>query len=145
MEIKGRILGLDYGRKRIGISISDPLQITAQPLYALEGLKEAEKIERILKLVEQYDIKRIVVGYPLTLKGNKSQTTNIVSEFVEKLKDRVRIKVVLWDERLTSVQAHRIMHDMNLKPSRNRSKVDVIASVLILTNYLNHLDQSANH
>ncbi|MFO7890897.1 MAG: Holliday junction resolvase RuvX [bacterium] len=145
MEIKGRILGLDYGRKRIGVSISDPLQITAQPLYALEGLKETEKIERILKLIEQYDVKCVVVGYPLTLKGKTSQFTNSVIEFIEKLRDRIQIKVILWDERLTSVQAHRIMHDMNLKPSRNKSKVDVIASVLILTNYLDHLNQSFNN
>ena len=144
MEIKGRILGLDYGQKRIGISLSDPLQITAQPLFVLEGLKEEKKIERIVKLIEEYEIKRIVVGYPLTLKGNKSEFTNKVDTFIKKLKDRVQIEVILWDERFSSVQAHRILHEMNIKPSRNKSKVDSMASVLILMNYLDYHNQSTN-
>jgi putative Holliday junction resolvase len=144
LEIKGRILGLDYGQKRIGISLSDPLQITAQPLFVLEGLKEERKIERIVKLVEEYEIKSIVVGYPLTLKGNKSEFTNKVDTFIKKLKDRVQIEVILWDERFSSVQAHRILHEMNIKPSRNKSKVDSMASVLILMNYLDYHNQSTN-
>lgn len=144
MEIKGRILGLDYGQKRIGISLSDPLQIIAQPLFVLEGLKEEKKIERIVKLVEEYEIKSIVVGYPLTLKGNKSEFTNKVDTFIKKLKDRVQIEVILWDERFSSVQAHRILHEMNIKPSRNKSKVDSMASVLILMNYLDYHNQSTN-
>ena len=145
MEIKGRILGLDYGQKRIGISLSDPLQITAQPLYVLEGLKEDKKIDRIVKLVDEYDIKSIVMGYPLTLKGKKSELTNKVSEFAEKLRDKIQIEVVLWDERFTSVQAQRILHQMNIKPSRSKSKVDSIASVLILMNYLDYLHQSGRN
>jgi len=144
LNIKGRILGLDYGRKRIGISVSDPLQITAQPLFALEGLKEEEKIGKIVELVDEYDIQSIVVGYPLTLKGKKSEFTNKVSEFINTLKDRVQIEVILWDERLSSVQAHRLMHEMNIKPSRDKAKVDILASVLILMNYLDYLRQSSN-
>ena len=144
MNIKGRILGLDYGQKRIGISVSDPLQITAQPLYALEGLAEKEKIEKIIELIDEYDIQKIVVGYPLTLKGRKSEFTNKVNDFINRLKDRVQIKIVLWDERLSSVQAQRVMHEMNIKPSRDKAKVDVLASVLILMNYLDFLKQSSN-
>lgn len=145
MKIKDRILGLDYGQKRIGISISDPLHIIAQPLCTLEGLKQDQIIIKISEIVTEYDVKTIVVGNPLTMKGEIGSSAERVRCFADTLENRIQIRVILWDERLTSRQAHRILHQMDRKPSRMKAKVDLIASGLILENYLDFLNNPNNN
>ena len=142
----GRILGLDYGRRRIGVAVSDPLGLTAQPLETWDGLNWEDVGEKICILVEQMGVERVVVGFPLTLAGERGRMAQEVEQFSATLKRRIPIPVTLWDERLTSVHAQRIIHAMEEKPSRRKEKVDLIASVLLLQNYLNYKKgPTANH
>jgi putative Holliday junction resolvase len=134
----GRILGLDFGKKRVGLAVSDPLKITAQPFHVWTGNKPDECIRYIRAVVTDQDIELIVIGYPFTLKNKTSQSTRNVDRFVAMLSMEVTIPILKWDERLTSVAAHRIMHDLGEKPSRNKEKVDLLAATLILENYLDY-------
>lgn len=134
----GRIAGLDYGRQRIGIAVSDPLGLTAQPLETWCGSDWDDVAKKIQVLIDQMEVKAVVIGHPLTLKGERGRMAREVEKFAAHLKDRIHVPIMLWDERLTSVQAKRIIHEMEEKPSRKKEKVDVISSVLLLQNYLDH-------
>ncbi len=132
----GRILSLDYGQRRIGVAVSDPLGVTAQPFDTWEGLEFGQVVEKIGSLVHQIEIEKIIIGLPLTLKGEKGQSVKRVEHFATELKRCITIPVILWDERFTSMQAKRILRQAEEKPSRRKRKVDLIASVLLLQNYL---------
>jgi putative Holliday junction resolvase len=134
----GRILGVDYGRRRIGVSISDPLGLTAQPLDTWKGFNREKVLKEIRTLVEQLGVERVVVGFPLTLKGEEGTMAKEVKRFAAELECQIRVPVTLWDERLTSVEAQRILHRMGEKPSRKKEKIDLIAAVLLLENYLEY-------
>ena len=134
----GRILGFDYGRRRIGVSVSDPLGLTAQPLDTWKGLSRDEVMRRIETLKTQMGVEKVVVGLPLTLGGKKGRMAKEVEQFASQIETQIQIPVTLWDERLTTVQAHRIIHQADEKPSKNKDKVDRLAAVLLLQNYLDH-------
>jgi len=132
----GRVLGIDYGSRRIGLAISDPLKITAQPFATWRKADETELISRINGLVLAEKVDLVVVGFPLTLKGTKSPQSLATERFAAMLSDACPVPMVLWDERFTTVQAHRALHLMGKQPSRNRERVDVIAAALMLQSYL---------
>jgi putative holliday junction resolvase len=132
----GRILGIDYGNRRVGMAISDPLSITAQPRATWRRTDESELIPKIVAFVLSEGVDRVVVGYPITLKGTKSSRSLATERFAGKLADACPVPVSLWDERLTTVQAHRVLHLMGKAPSRNRDRVDQIAAALMLQSYL---------
>jgi putative Holliday junction resolvase len=140
----GRILSLDYGQRRIGVAVSDPLGVTAQPLDTWDGLEFNQIVEKIGLLITQLGIEKIIIGLPLTLKGEKGPSVKKVEQFAKRLKRSIAIPVILWDERLTSIQAKRILHQAEEKPSRRKGKVDLIASVLLLQNYLEFQKRSVN-
>lgn len=132
----GRILGIDYGNRRVGLAISDPLSITAQPYETWRRTDESELIPKIVALVRSEGVDRVVVGFPITMKGTKSAKSLSTERFAARLTSACPVPVSLWDERLTTVQAHRTLHLMGKAPSRNRDRVDVIAAALMLQSYL---------
>lgn len=134
----GRIAGLDYGRQRVGIAVSDPLGLTAQPLETWWGGDWDEVAGKLQILIDEMGVEAVVIGHPLTLKGKKGRMAQEVEQFAAHLNTRIYVPIILWDERLTSVQAKRIIHEMEKKPSRRKEKVDLIASVLLLQNYLDY-------
>ncbi len=134
----GCVLGLDYGRRRIGVAVSDDLGLTAQPVGTWNSIKWEEVVENICTLIEKKNIKRVVVGFPLNLHGQRSRSAREVERFVDKLKQHIPVPIILWDERLTTVQSKRILHALHQKPSQNKERVDLIASILILQNYLDY-------
>jgi putative Holliday junction resolvase len=137
----GRILGIDYGRRRCGLALSDPLKLTAQPYDNWPGNKLESFVEKLGLLIGQQSVELVVVGHPKTMKGLKSRLTAEVERFASALSETIPVPVVLWDERLTSVQAHRILHEMGKQPSRHKEYVDVLAAVLLLQNYLDCLNR----
>lgn len=139
----GRILALDYGNKRIGMAITDPLGITAQPFNVLCGLSESEIIKRISSIIEEKNIEKIVLGLPLTLKGTRGKSVKKVEHFAERLSRKVSVPIIYWDERFTSVQAQRALIQMNEKVYRHKEKVDLIASVILLQSYLDFVKGSS--
>lgn len=137
-----RILGIDYGDARIGIAVSDPFGWTAQGLdtiSAKEGLNKA--LDKINEIIDYYDIKKIIVGYPLNMDGSMGERTEKTDSFIDSLQNRIEnnVEIIKRDERLTTVSAHRTMKETGKKASRNKGTVDKIAAVYILQNYLDSI------
>jgi putative Holliday junction resolvase len=140
-----RILGIDYGTKRIGIAISDPLGITAQAI-AVIGRTNASKrenfeaeIKEIKRLIKKYEgVEEIVVGLPKTLKGEVGDQARMVLKFVEALQKEFKLNIVTWDERLTSVEAEKVLISAGLSREKRRQVIDKSAATLILQSYLDH-------
>lgn len=140
-----RIIGIDYGRKRIGVAVSDPLRIFAS---ALETVQSAKIIEYLQKYAEQETIVRFVVGYPINMNGQPSEAAADVEVFQKQLaKHFPDIPVTLEDERFTSVLAHRAMIDGGMKASERRDKasVDKISAAIILQSYLDRTGSSSSN
>lgn len=131
-----RIIALDYGNRRIGIAISDPLQVIALPLETLEHKNLVSTVQQLAGLIRDYHVEKIVLGFPLSLRGGKTAYTRKVEQFGKLIEANLGLPIVYWDERLSSVQAQRAMIAMNEKPSRNKAKIDKLSAVLILQNYL---------
>jgi putative holliday junction resolvase len=134
-----RILGIDFGEKRFGMAVSDPLRITAQMLPTLKIRNQSEIFIKINNIIVEKNVTEIVIGMPLNLKGEKGLTAQKVDEFIQKLKEVCTLPVHTWDERFTSVVAERTIREAGKSPSRNKTKVDQISAVLILQAYLDHL------
>jgi len=131
-----RILGLDHGDRRIGLALSDPLQIIAKPFETID-LKFTENIFVLLNsIIKEYDVETIIVGYPLTLKNEFSIQTEKVLKFVELLKKNVQVEVKLYDERLTSQIAQKSLVMQGVKTGHNKEDVDKTAAAVFLQNYL---------
>ena len=134
-----RILGIDYGEARAGIAITDELKITAQGLRTINHNGNDKKLLAELdQILEQYEVETIVVGMPLLLNGDKSKRAEITENFIHKLKCKYnKIKIVSQDERLTTVQAHKTMNDLEINKKKKRQLVDTISAVYILETYMN--------
>ena len=131
-----RILGLDYGERRIGIALSDPLRIIAKPLTIIDRKKTADYIFRISEIVSERKITSIVVGLPLTLKGGYSKQTEIVLAFIDQLKSDLQIPIMTVDERLSSVAAKKSLQAQAVKTGHNKGRVDETAAAIFLQEYL---------
>ena len=133
-----RILGIDYGEARVGVSITDELNITVQGLETIQrNNSDKNVLKRLDEILEKYDIDTIVVGLPLNLNGTKSQRTEITEKFIHKLKCKYnKIKIDTMDERLTTVEAQKTMTLLNVNKSKKKEIVDTIAAVYILEAYL---------
>ncbi|MBI4531948.1 MAG: Holliday junction resolvase RuvX [Candidatus Latescibacteria bacterium] len=132
----GRILSLDYGRRRIGVAVSDPLHITAQGLETIVVDSYEEALEAVSDLVGQWDVGEIVVGLPLKSDGSKGEMAEEVEQFREDLVERVGVSVYLFDERMTSSAASRFLHEVGVKTGHRKEEVDRVAATLLLQDYL---------
>lgn len=132
----GRILGLDVGTKRIGLAVSDPLGVTAQGLETLQRQNKRLDFEQLAKVIRDYDVRQIVVGNPLRMSGESGPQADRMALFAEELRRRFQLPVHLWDERLTSVQANRLLRETELSIQRRAQAVDRMAAVLILQSWM---------
>lgn len=134
-----RTLGIDYGDARVGIAITDALGITAQGLKTIWH-KGNDKIvlEKLDEIINNYEVSTIVVGMPFNMDGTKTERAEITEKFIHKLKCKYnKIKIETVDERLTTVQAHKTMNDLNINPKKKKNIVDTISAVYILETYIN--------
>jgi putative Holliday junction resolvase len=133
----GRVLALDLGRVRIGLALSDPLGLTANPLETLKSIGARADVERLVRLAQEHGVTRIVVGLPLLLSGEEGDGARSARRFAARLRARLReVEVELWDERLTTVQAERTLISAGVSRRKRRRVVDGLAAVLILQSYL---------
>lgn len=133
---KARILALDVGTRRIGMAVSDPLGITAQGINTLHRRNRQADFELLKKVIGEYQIKEIVVGFPLKMSGQEGIQAKSISLFTEELKKRFHGPVHLWDERLTTAEAHRVLDKAAIRPNRRKEMIDRMAAVLILQSFL---------
>ena len=131
-----RILGVDYGERRIGLALSDPLGIIAKPLKVIDRKKTSDYLSEILETAKEKDVKRIVVGVPFTLKGEYSNQTKAVQKFINEISGICSIPVTEIDERLSSVAAERSLQLQGVKTGHEKGRVDETAAAIILQEYL---------
>ena len=132
-----RKIGVDLGKARIGIALSDPLGIIASVYTTLTGKGMEEDIKQIVALISEKDADTVVLGLPLAMDGTDSEMTLYAREFAQKLKEKTTAQVVLWDERLSSYEAEEILKQQKVKDWRERKKIlDQVSACLILQSYL---------
>ena len=139
-----RILGLDYGSKTVGVAISDPLGLTAQGLEIVRRKSEnklRQTLARMQELVEEYQVEKIVLGFPKHMNNDIGDRAEKSLEFREMLEKRTGLEVVMWDERLSTVSAHQTMTELGIRGEKRKEYVDEIAAVFILQGYLDYLYQ----
>lgn len=132
----GRVLALDLGAVRVGLAISDPLGITAQPLGVIPREGRAKLVLRVRGLIEEHGAARILVGHPLLLSGEAGEKARDAEDIAAALRDAVGLPVRLWDERLSTRQAERALLEGNVRRERRRGSVDAMAAALILQSFL---------
>jgi len=131
-----RILALDHGTVRIGVAVSDVMKMMALPLEFIPADPFSKFLDRLKTLIQEKEIELIVIGLPRNMNGSYGPAALKVQEFAAVLKEAITVPIKLWDERLTSVQANRMLSDAGTKKSKQRAKVDQTAAALILQNYL---------
>ena len=134
-----RILGIDYGEARVGIAITDALNITAQGLKTIQRNNSDKNVLKELdKILEEYEVDTFVVGMPFNMNGTISERAKITEQFIHKLKCKYnKIKIETVDERLTTVEAHRTMNFLDVNKNKKKNIVDTISAVYILETYIN--------
>lgn len=137
-----RIMGLDYGTKTVGVAVSDGLSLTAQGVETIER-KEENKLRRTLarieELVKEYGVERIVLGFPKHMNNDIGERAEKTMEFRDMLLRRTGLEVELWDERLTTVAAERVLMESKVRRENRKKYIDKIAAVFILQGYLDSL------
>ncbi|KAB8145080.1 Holliday junction resolvase RuvX [Chloroflexia bacterium SDU3-3] len=132
----GRIMALDIGRKRIGVALSDSLRMFSSPLTTVGGQPRHAAIGKIAALIRQNEATELVVGLPLTLSGEVGPQAEEINRFVAELAEQVHIPIHMFDERLTTAEAQRVMIEMGMKPEQRKAKIDEMAASIILRDYL---------
>ena len=132
-----RILGIDYGEKRIGLALSDEMEMTARGLSVIERRSKKADLEAIAAAVSEHAVGAIVVGYPLRLDGTAGIQCDKVDRFIAALRDVVSVPVIAWDETLSTKEAEGLMREAGVKRKKKRGMVDRIAAAVILQDYLN--------
>lgn len=132
----GRVLGLDVGSRRIGLAVSDPLGITAQGLDTLERRNKRHDFQHLRDVIRKYEVKEIVVGLPLRMSGEEGIQADKMQGFADELRKRFGLPVHLWDERLTSAEANRLLRESDLSIEKRGKAVDRMAAVLILQGWM---------
>ena len=137
-----RIMGLDFGSKTLGVAVSDPLGITAQPVEIIRRKSEnklRQTLARLEELVNEYQVTQFVLGLPKNMNNTLGERAEKSLEFKEMLERRTGLQVVMWDERLTTVEANRALMEGNVRRENRGRYVDAIAAVLILQGYLDSI------
>lgn len=143
-----RIMGLDFGSKTVGVAVSDPLGLTAQGVEIIRRKSEnklRQTLARIEELAVQYQVESFVLGLPKHMNNDIGERAEKSLEFQEMLKRRTGLPVVMWDERLTTVEADRTMMEAGIRRENRKEYVDMLAAVFILQGYLDHLAMQKDH
>lgn len=137
-----RMMGLDYGSKTVGVAVSDPLGLTAQgveTIWRKQENKLRQTLARIEELISEYQVDRIVLGYPKNMNNTIGERAEKSLEFKEKLEKRTGLPVIMWDERLTTAEAERTLIETGVRRENRKQFLDQMAAVLILQGYLDRI------
>lgn len=140
----GRVLALDVGGRRIGVALSDTRRLLATPLTTLRAEPRPRALTELVKLARDYEVTDVVVGLPLTLNGEVGPQAKLVQAFADQLKAQIDVPVHLFDERLTTVAAERMMVELGLRPEQRKARIDEVAASIILQDFLEANHERAN-
>ncbi len=129
-----RLLGIDYGRKRLGLALTDPLGLTAQPLGAVPH--DAKLMAKLKETIEEKEVEEVVIGYPRRLSGEPGEMAEEVERFGKKLGAQISQPIHYWDERLTTAESERLLIAADVRRSRRKEIRDAMAAALILQGFL---------
>jgi putative holliday junction resolvase len=132
----GRVMALDVGGRRIGVALSDTTRVLASPLTTLRAEPRERVLNEIAALVQRHEVVEVVVGLPLSLSGAIGPQAHLVQLFAERLKAVLTTPIHLFDERLTTVAAERMMLDLGMKPEQRKARIDEVAASIILQDFL---------
>jgi putative Holliday junction resolvase len=136
---RSRILALDLGKKRIGLALSDPLRITAQGLPNIERTNKRADLDALAGLVNEHEVGLMLMGNPKNMRGTEGRQSAWVRDFAEAIRARIGVPVELWDERLTSVEAGRVLRQSGISIEKRAAAVDRLSAVILLQSYLDSL------
>jgi putative Holliday junction resolvase len=139
-----RILALDHGTVRIGVAVSDELKMFASPLEFIPAEPSATALERLQQLLREKEVGLIVIGMPRNMNGSYGPAAEKVRAFSDQLRAAVNVPLVMWDERLSSVQAHRMLREAGHKAKQHKGRVDASAAAILLQSYLDSLSCSSS-
>jgi putative Holliday junction resolvase len=144
-----RVMALDVGHKRIGVALSDPGQVLASSLQVIERKGQQRDLATVVQLVREHEVGKIIIGYPRSLNGTVGQQAKFVERYVAVLEKKLvdaslDVPVVLWDERLSTVAADRLMAEAGRKARERRERIDAVAAAVILQDYLDATKQGVN-
>lgn len=131
-----KILGLDYGEARIGVAVSDSLGILATPLETVSEKDREKQLEAVAAAARENGAERLVFGLPIRMDGSRGHRAEYTEEFARELSERTGLPYDMWDERLSSAEAHRVLETGGVSGKKRKTKVDKIAAVIILQGYL---------
>ncbi len=140
MQVQGRILALDLGKRRIGLAVSDELGMTAQGIHTLQRSNMRTDIGELKRVIDERGITSILIGNPLHMSGKEGRQTAWVREFAATLEEKTGLAVKLWDERLTTVEASRVLRSSGISIEKRARAVDRLSAVILLQSYLDSLD-----
>lgn len=140
-----RILGIDYGDKRIGTAVSDPFGWTAQGIGTIHYNDINTAIEKIVQLINKYSVEKLVVGMPKNMNGTIGPRCEKTFEFIELLKNATDKEIIEWDERLTTAAAENVLIGSNMRREKRKKVIDTVAATYILQGYLNYLSAKPNN
>jgi putative holliday junction resolvase len=137
--LSSRILALDLGKRRIGLAISDPMRITAQGLPNIFRTNKRTDLEALEAIVREREVGMVLLGNPINMGGKEGRQSAWVREFAEDIRERIKVPVQLWDERLTSVEAGRVLRSSGISIEKRAAAVDKLSAVILLQSYLDSL------
>jgi len=130
-------MGLDVGSHTIGVAVSDELGITAQGVKTIRRKSKDEDSKEIIKIIDQFDIGKIVVGLPKNMDGTLGKQAEMVFQWIKTLKEKIHFPVVTWDERFSTIEASKVLLEADLSRKKRKKVIDKLAAVLILQGYIN--------
>lgn len=134
-----KVMGLDLGDARTGVALSDELKFLAQSYGTLYNKDKEDLLNQLQPIIEKNNVETVVIGLPKNMNGTIGERGEMAKEFAEKIKERFNLKTVLWDERLTTVSAHRVLSEANVRGKKRKNVVDTVSAVFILQCYLDSL------
>tara|TARA_B110000263_G_scaffold116356_1_gene101433 strand:+ start:16451 stop:16876 length:426 start_codon:yes stop_codon:yes gene_type:complete len=141
MNMLNRILAIDYGDKKVGLALSDPMKIIAKPYKTIINESKESLLNDINQIIQLKDVDKIVVGLPITLKNTYSKQTHKVKKFIDFISDSLDINIIVVDERLSSIEAKKSLINQGIKTGHNKKDIDMTAAALFLQNYLDKIEK----
>ena len=131
-----RLMGIDIGKKRIGIALSDPLRITAQGYETYLRQSVEKDADHYKKIIKDYNVEKIIAGLPITLSGEIGIAAKDIIKYCDNLKSMLPVDIVMYDERMSSAHAHRVFDEGNVRHKKRRKSIDMMAAAIILGDYM---------
>ena len=139
-SLNGRVLALDLGKKRIGLAMSDLLGITAQGLPTLQRTRIRDDLDALARVIDENNVTLILMGHPLHMSGREGRQAEYTREFASRLANRTGLEIRFWDERLTTVEAQRVLRSSGIGIEKRARAVDRLSAVILLSSYLDSLE-----